>query len=153
MIDLTYNAQAPIPLRAYPCRRGWDLHQTAGYQPSRAFNAAAPVWCMQIILIVLDHVVEVYRPICVVRSVERFRTTQMAPEPVAMLVLMVLYTMTSLWFLASPSSGNRCQAVSCGSTGPEEYQSETNPRAGAVRVATAASGGFAPTGRGSEGSV
>ena len=100
---LTYNAQSLFPLLADPLGRGWHLLPTAGYQPSLALNAAATVWYMQIILIVLGHVVAVY--LAHLRAGEQFRTAQKALlSQYPMLVLMVLYTMTSLWILAQPTT-------------------------------------------------
>ena len=98
---LTIQSQAIIPLLADPLGRGWQLLPTAGYQPSFALAGASTVWYMQIILIVLGHVIAVY--LAHLRAGERFRTAQKALlSQYPMLVLMVLYTMTSLWILAQP---------------------------------------------------
>jgi hypothetical protein len=98
---LTIQSQALIPLLADPLARGWNLLPTAGYQPSFALAGASTVWYMQIILIVLGHVTAVY--LAHLRAGERFRTAQRALlSQYPMLVLMVLYTMTSLWILAQP---------------------------------------------------
>jgi hypothetical protein len=98
---LTIQSQALIPLLADPLGRGWNLLPTAGYQPSFALAGASTVWYMQIILIVLGHVVAVY--LAHLRAGERFRTAQRALlSQYPMLILMVLYTMTSLWILAQP---------------------------------------------------
>ncbi|TMC11018.1 MAG: hypothetical protein E6J41_07105 [Chloroflexi bacterium] len=100
---LTYNAQSLIPLLADPLGRGWHLLPTAGFKPSLALNAASTVWYMQIILIVLGHVIAVY--LAHLRAGEQFRTAQRALlSQYPMLVLMVLYTMTSLWILAQPTT-------------------------------------------------
>jgi hypothetical protein len=100
---LTYNAQALIPLLADPLGRGWHLLPTAGYQPSLALNGASTVWYMQIVLIVIGHVVAVY--LAHLRAGEQFRTAQKALlSQYPMLILMVLYTMTSLWILAQPTT-------------------------------------------------
>ena len=98
---LTIQSQALIPLLADPLGRGWSLLPTAGYQPSFALAAASTVWYMQILLIVLGHVIAVY--LAHLRAGERFRTAQRALlSQYPMLVLMVFYTMTSLWILAQP---------------------------------------------------
>jgi hypothetical protein len=100
---LTYNAQSLIPLLADPLGLGWHLLPTAGYQPSLALSSASTVWYMQIILIVLGHVVAVY--LAHLRAGEQFRTAQKALlSQYPMLILMVLYTMTSLWILAQPTT-------------------------------------------------
>jgi hypothetical protein len=98
---LTYNAQLLIPLLADPLQRGWHLLPTAGYRPSLALAGAQTVWLMQIVLIVLGHVIAVY--LAHLRAGERFRSAQrVLVSQYPMLVLMVLYTMTSLWILAQP---------------------------------------------------
>jgi hypothetical protein len=98
---LTIQSQALIPLLADPLGKGWNLLPTAGFQASFALAGASTVWYMQIVLIVLGHVVAVY--LAHLRAGERFRTAQRALlSQYPMLVLMVLYTMTSLWILAQP---------------------------------------------------
>jgi len=74
---------------------------TEGYQPSFALTGAATVWYMQIILIVVGHIIAVY--LGHLRAGERFRSAQrVLLSQYPMLVLMVMYTMTSLWILAQP---------------------------------------------------
>ncbi|HKA51811.1 MAG TPA: hypothetical protein VKK19_19695 [Candidatus Dormibacteraeota bacterium] len=98
---LTVQSQMLIPLLADPLGNGWNLLPTQGYQPSFALTGAATVWYMQIILIVLGHVIAVY--LAHLRAGERFRSAQrVLLSQYPMLVLMVLYTMTSLWILAQP---------------------------------------------------
>lgn len=98
---LTIQSQILIPLLADPLGRGWNLLPTRGYQPSFVLTGAATVWYMQIILIVLGHVIAVY--LAHLRAGERFRSAQrVLLSQYPMLVLMVLYTMTSLWILAQP---------------------------------------------------
>ena len=112
-IALVYNAahnysyvvvqsQGLIPLLNDPLGKGWNLWPAvAGYQPSFALAQASTVWFAQIILIVLGHVIAVY--LAHVRAGERFRTAQRALlSQYPMLLLMVMYTMTSLWILAQP---------------------------------------------------
>jgi hypothetical protein len=112
-IALVYNAahnysyvmvqsQGLIPLLNDPLGKGWHLWPAvAGYQPSFALAQASTVWFAQIILIVLGHVIAVY--LAHLRAGERFRTAQRALlSQYPMLLLMVMYTMTSLWILAQP---------------------------------------------------
>jgi hypothetical protein len=112
-IALVYNAahnysyvvvqsQALIPLLDDPLGRGWHLWPAvASFQPSFALAQASTVWYAQVILIVLGHVIAVY--LSHLRAGERFRTAQRALlSQYPMLLLMVLYTMTSLWILAQP---------------------------------------------------
>jgi hypothetical protein len=111
-IALVYNAahnytyvvvqsQGLIPLLADPFQKGWHLLPTAGYKPSFLLAGAAVVWYVQIILIVVGHVIAVY--LSHLRAGERFKTAaQVLLSQYPMLLLMVLYTMTSLWILAQP---------------------------------------------------
>jgi hypothetical protein len=98
---LTIQAQGLFPLLADPLARGWHLLPTSGYQVSFALAGAATVWYVQVVLIVLGHVIAVY--LAHLRAGERFKTAQQVLlSQYPMLVLMVLYTMTSLWILAQP---------------------------------------------------
>jgi hypothetical protein len=112
-IALVYNAahnysyvvvqsQGLIPLLSDPLAKGWHLWPAVEtYKPSFALAQAATVWYAQVVLIVLGHVVAVY--LAHLRAGERFRTAQRALlSQYPMLLLMVMYTMTSLWILAQP---------------------------------------------------
>jgi hypothetical protein len=96
------TAQGLIPLLNDPLARGWQLlPAVAAYRPSFALAQASTVWFAQIVLIVVGHVIAVY--LAHLRAGERFRTSQNALlSQYPMLVLMVMYTMTSLWILAQP---------------------------------------------------
>jgi hypothetical protein len=112
-IALVYNAahnysyvvvqsQGLFPLLNDPLAKGWHLLPAlAGYKPSFALAQASTVWFAQIILIVVGHVIAVY--LSHLKAGEKFRTAQRALlSQYPMLVLMVMYTMTSLWILAQP---------------------------------------------------
>ncbi len=111
-IALVYNAahnytyvvvqsQGLIPLLADPLQRGMHLLPTAGYKISFALAGAAVVWYVQIVLIVLGHVIAVY--LAHLRAGQRFKNAaHVLLSQYPMLLLMVLYTMTSLWILAQP---------------------------------------------------
>jgi hypothetical protein len=111
-IALVYNAahnynyvvvqsQGIIPLLADPLQRGWQLLPTAGYKISFVLAGAAVVWYVQIVLIVVGHVIAVY--LSHLRAGERFKSaSHVLLSQYPMLLLMVLYTMTSLWILAQP---------------------------------------------------
>jgi hypothetical protein len=112
-IALVYNAahnysyvvvqsQGLIPLLNDPLQRGWHLlPAVAGITPSFALAQASTVWYAQVVLIVIGHVIAVY--LAHLRAGERFRTAQRALlSQYPMLLLMVLYTTTSLWILAQP---------------------------------------------------
>ena len=112
-IALVYNAahnysyvvvqsQYIVPLLNDPLQKGWHLWPAvANFKPSFALAQAATVWYAQIVLIVLGHIVAVF--LAHLRAGERFRTAQRALlSQYPMLLLMVMYTMTSLWILAQP---------------------------------------------------
>src|ERR1700682_342186 len=101
---LVVQAQGLIPLLNDPLARGWHLWPAvATFKPSFALAQASTVWYAQVVLIVLGHVIAVY--LAHLRAGERFRTAQRALlSQYPMLLLMVLYTMTSLWILAQPST-------------------------------------------------
>jgi hypothetical protein len=70
---------------------------------SFALANAAIVWYVQVVLIVIGHVIAVY--LAHLRAGERFRTARNALlSQYPMLILMVGYTMTSLWILAQPTT-------------------------------------------------
>lgn len=98
------QAQGLIPLLNDPLQRGWHLWPAvAGLQPSFALAQASTVWFAQIVLIVGGHVIAVY--LSHLRAGERFRTAQRALlSQYPMLVLMVIYTMTSLLILAQQTT-------------------------------------------------
>jgi len=112
-IALVYNAahnysyvvvqsQGLIPLLNDPLAKGWHLLPAlAGYKPSFALAQASTVWFAQIVLIVVGHVIAVY--LSHLKAGEKFRTAQrVLLSQYPMLLLMVMYTMTSLWILAQP---------------------------------------------------
>ena len=112
-IALVYNAahnysyvvvqsQGLIPLLDDPLGKGWHLLPAlAGYKPSFVLAQASTVWFAQLVLIVVGHVIAVY--LSHLKAGEKFRTAQRALlSQYPMLLLMVMYTMTSLWILAQP---------------------------------------------------
>ncbi len=104
--SLVVQSQLVIPLLADPFGLGWHLLPTGGYQPSMLLAASALVWYVQVVLIVTGHVIAMY--LAHLRAGERFRAAQsvlLSQYPI--LVLMVVYTMTSLWILAQPITKSR----------------------------------------------
>ena len=99
---LVVQSQGLIPLLNDPLQKGWHLWPAvANVTPSFALAQASTVWYAQVVLIVLGHVIAVY--LAHLRAGERFRTAQRALlSQYPMLVLMVMYTTTSLWILAQP---------------------------------------------------
>ena len=99
---LVVQSQGLWPLLNDPLGRGSSLWPAiATYKPSFALAQASTVWYAQIVLIVIGHVIAVY--LSHLRAGERFRTAQnVLLSQYPMLLLMVMYTMTSLWILAQP---------------------------------------------------
>jgi hypothetical protein len=111
-IALVYNAahnytymllvgQGGIPLLSDPFGRGWNLFGTRQYRVSTALTASGTVWYVQLLLIVVGHVIAVYLAHRRANAVYRRPSVALASQ-YPLLVLMVLYTMTSLWILAQP---------------------------------------------------
>lgn len=99
--NLVVQSQWVIALLADPFGKGWRLLPTADFQPSAYLAPAIVVWYVQVVLIVVGHVIAMY--LAHLRAGEKFRAAQsvlLSQYPI--LVLMVLYTMTSLWILAQP---------------------------------------------------
>jgi hypothetical protein len=96
------NSQYFIPLLNDPLGKGWHLLPAlASFKPNFAFAQASTVWYADIVLIVLGHIIAVV--LSHLRAGERFRTAQRALlSQYPMLLLMVMYTMTSLWILSQP---------------------------------------------------
>jgi hypothetical protein len=104
---LVVQSQGLIPLLNDPLGKGWHLFPAvAHYQPSFALAQVSTVWYAQVVLIVVGHVIAVY--LSHLRAGERFRTAQrVLLSQYPMLLLMVTYTMTSLWILAQPITRER----------------------------------------------
>jgi hypothetical protein len=98
------QSQVLFPLLNDPLQRGWNLWPAiASRPPSFALAQASTVWFAQIVLIVVGHVIAVY--LSHLRAGERFRSAQRAlMSQYPMLVLMVIYTMTSLLILAQQTT-------------------------------------------------
>jgi hypothetical protein len=98
---LLLQGQLIVGRASDPFGWGWDLFGTAAFQPRYGFVGAGFVWYSQVALIVAGHVVAVYLAhrisLRLLRDPKRALWSQ-----VPMLVLMVLYTVSSLWILAQP---------------------------------------------------
>ena len=103
-IALVYNAAHNYSYLTVQSQRLIPLIPGFGdYQVSFALANAALVWYVQVILIVIGHVIAVY--LAHLRAGERFRSAKNALlSQYPMLLLMVGYTMTSLWILAQPTT-------------------------------------------------
>jgi len=98
---LLVTGQVVIPLASDPLGLGWDLFGTAHYKPVVDIVGARFAWYTSVVVIVLGHVLAMY--VGHRLALERFaarRTARASQVPLA--VLMVAYTMLSLWILAQP---------------------------------------------------
>lgn len=98
---LLVQGQAMIPLVSDPFGRGWNLFGTRGYEPSLTIVSARFVWSWALAAIVAGHVVAVF--IAHVTARRAFGASRLGrASQYPMLVLMVAYTMLSLWILSQP---------------------------------------------------
>jgi hypothetical protein len=99
---LVVQDQAFLPTLSDPLGKGWDLIPAfQNLQPSLALASPETVWLIQVVLIVIGHVIAVY--LAHFRANQWFRTAYRAlVSQYPILLLMVAYTMTSLWILAQP---------------------------------------------------
>jgi hypothetical protein len=98
---LLIQGQMIVSLVSDPLGWGWNLFGTAGFDPRYGIVGASFVWYSQVALIVVGHVIAVYLAHSI--SLRLLRDPGRAfRSQLPMLVLMVLYTITSLWILAQP---------------------------------------------------
>jgi hypothetical protein len=98
---LLVAGQYAIPLLSDPFGRGWDLFGTTLYRVDFSVVDAASIWYLSVGAIVGGHVIAVYLAhVTALRVYGNPRTALRSQIP--MLVLMVLYTMSSLWILSQP---------------------------------------------------
>jgi hypothetical protein len=98
---LLVQGQMMVSLVSDPLGWGWNLFGTADFEPRYGIVGARFVWYSQVALIVAGHVIAVYLAHSI--SLRLLRDPGRAlRSQLPMLVLMVLYTMTSLWILAQP---------------------------------------------------
>lgn len=95
------SGQLIIPLVSDPFGWGWDLFGTAGYKMDIGIVTAKFVWYLSVTTIVLGHLIAVY--LAHVMAMRVFPTARAAlRSQLPMMVLMVGYTMVSLWILSQP---------------------------------------------------
>jgi hypothetical protein len=101
---LTYllvQGQSIIPLASDPFGYGWNLFGTADYEVNINVVGARFAWFTAVITIVVGHIIAVYLAHLVALEVfKKHRPALRSQYP--MLLLMVAYTVISLWILAQP---------------------------------------------------
>jgi hypothetical protein len=90
-----------IPLASDPFGRGWDLFGTTLYRIDIGIVDAQFVWYLSVVAIVTGHIVAVWAAhVTAFMIFPDFASARRSQYP--MLVLMVFYTMLSLWIVAQP---------------------------------------------------
>jgi hypothetical protein len=98
---LAIEGQRIIPLVSDPLGVGWDLFNTRDYALNYTIINLKALWHWQVALIIIGHVIAVYLAHLIALRI--FSTKKQAIiSQYAMLVLMILYTVSSLWILAQP---------------------------------------------------
>jgi hypothetical protein len=101
---LTYlliQGQFVIRLASDPFGLGWNLFSTGRYRPDVGVVGARFAWYTAVIAIVAGHIIAVYvAHVIALREYPARRAAIRSQFP--MLVLMVGYTMMSLWIIAQP---------------------------------------------------
>jgi hypothetical protein len=96
--------QFAVPAASDPFAFGWDLFGGRDFVPDRAAISLKVIWHTAIVAIVIGHVIAVYVAHRVALNVFGTRRAALLSQ-FPMLLLMVAYTMTSLWMLAQPIMG------------------------------------------------
>jgi hypothetical protein len=97
---LAIAGQFIIPLASDPFGYGWDLFGTMLYRIDIGLVDARFIWYLSVVAIVTGHIIAVWIGHATAYAVFDAATARRSQYP--MLVLMVGYTMLSLWILAQP---------------------------------------------------
>ena len=98
---LVFEGQLLIGRLSDPFGFGWDLFGTADYKVDLTLMSAKFVWFFSIIAIVAGHVAAVY--LSHAEAIRLYgRPARALKSQIPMMVLMVAYTMLSLWIIAQP---------------------------------------------------
>jgi len=101
---LLTTGQFIIPLASDPFGYGWDLFGTKDYRINLTLVSARFVWYWAAIAIVIGHVAAVWTAHVVALMHFPDRRAALVSQ-IPMMVLMIFYTMASLWILAQPIVG------------------------------------------------
>jgi hypothetical protein len=98
---LLLGGQYLIPLVSDPIGRGWDLFGTAHYRLNVGLVSPRLQWSVALVAVVVGHVIAVYLAhVTAIRMFGRGRSAIVTQIP--MVLLMIGYTMASLWILSQP---------------------------------------------------
>lgn len=99
---LLVDGQLVIPLASDPFGWGWNLFGTSGFEPNAELFSSKFVWYFVVIAIVIGHMLSVYLAHLVTLTFSDNESNAVkAGTPI--LLLMVLYTVISLWVIAQPA--------------------------------------------------
>jgi len=98
---LLIGGQYIIPLASDPFGLGWDLFGSANYRIDIGIVNAKAIWYVAVSAIVIGHVLAVYVAHVMAMWVFADRGAALRSQ-LPMLVLMIVYTMISLWILSQP---------------------------------------------------
>ena len=93
--------QLIIPLGSDPLGLGWDLWGSAGYRVDPELLGIRALWYVVVTSVVIGHMLAVYIAHLIALDVFRDKAVAVRCEA-PLLILMVGYTMMSLWILAQP---------------------------------------------------
>ena len=98
---LVIQGQLIIPLASDPFGYGWDLLGTSQYRVNIGLVNARFTWTLGVTVIVLGHIMAIYvAHIIALRNISGPRNALRSQYPLR--VLMVIYTVISLWIIAQP---------------------------------------------------
>ena len=98
---LLITGQYLVPLLSDPLGFGWDIFGTRDYRPDIGVLNARTSWYIAVVAVICGHVFSVY--IAHKAAIRVFHDVRVALySQIPMIILMVLYTMLSLWILAQP---------------------------------------------------
>ena len=98
---IVIQGQLIIPLASDPLGIGWNILGTAGYDVNISLVGARFAWFSAVTAIVIGHIIAVYIAHMVALRALKDRNAVIRSQ-IPMLILMVGYTMLSLWILAQP---------------------------------------------------
>ena len=98
---LLITGQQIIPLVSDPFGYGWDLLGTSDYKLNIGILNAKIVWYVAVFAIIVGHVIAVYLSHLTALWVFEDRSAALRSQ-IPMMVLMIAYTMISLWILSQP---------------------------------------------------
>ncbi len=100
---LLIQGQLIIPLLSDPFGFGWNLLGTGEYRINIGIINARILWYLSVGLIVTGHIIAVYLAHLISLRTFQDRSVAISSQyPMLMLMLMVIYTVVSLWTIAQP---------------------------------------------------